>query len=137
MSEAKRAHVATLGPVPVFGDWRVVVLSAEKGGSCKRASFGWPKRSIATPLNRNRRIGFGTSTIERWYYKAKSAPDPIARSGPKDPLRRRDALVDVRNASGCPKGPVQGPPPLECPAALRQPGGPCKRAKATQTGSQL
>jgi hypothetical protein len=36
------------------------------------------------------RICFGASTIERWYYKAKAAPDPIAALGRKI---RRDAGI--------------------------------------------
>jgi transposase InsO family protein len=35
------------------------------------------------PTDTNRRIGIGASTIERWYYKAKSAADPIAALGRK------------------------------------------------------
>jgi transposase InsO family protein len=35
------------------------------------------------PINANRRISIGASTIERWYYKAKTAADPIAALGRK------------------------------------------------------
>ena len=35
------------------------------------------------PADANRRIRFGASTIERWYYKAKGAGDPIAALGRK------------------------------------------------------
>lgn len=40
------------------------------------------------PIDPERRIRIGASTIERWYYKAKSAADPIAALGRKI---RRDA----------------------------------------------
>jgi putative transposase len=35
------------------------------------------------PIDPNRWIRFGPSTIERWYYKAKDASDPIAVLGRK------------------------------------------------------
>ena len=35
------------------------------------------------PINPNRLVGFGQSTIERWYYKARTADDPIAALGRK------------------------------------------------------
>jgi len=35
------------------------------------------------PVDANRRIRFGASTIERWYYKARTAADPIATLGRK------------------------------------------------------
>ena len=35
------------------------------------------------PIDANQRINFGPSTIERWYYKAKDAADPIAVLGRK------------------------------------------------------
>ena len=35
------------------------------------------------PTDPNRRIRIGSSTIERWYYKARTAPDPIAALGRK------------------------------------------------------
>ena len=35
------------------------------------------------PIDANQRINFGRSTIERWYYKAKDAADPIAVLGRK------------------------------------------------------
>lgn len=40
------------------------------------------------PVDANRRMRIGASTIERWYYKAKRAADPIAALGRK---MRRDA----------------------------------------------
>ena len=35
------------------------------------------------PINANQRITFGSSTIERWYYKARYADDPVAVLGRK------------------------------------------------------
>jgi len=49
------------------------------------------------PIDPERRIRIGASTIERWYYKAKSAADPIAALGRKI---RRDARA--------------GPCPISC-----------------------
>lgn len=42
------------------------------------------------PVDANRRISIGASTIERWYYKAKAAADPIAALGRKI---RKDAGI--------------------------------------------
>ena len=41
------------------------------------------QKSYRHPIDPNRRISFGPSTIERWYYKAKEAADPIAVLGRK------------------------------------------------------
>ena len=41
------------------------------------------QKSYRHPIDPNRRISFGSSTIERWYYKAKDAADPIAVLGRK------------------------------------------------------
>ena len=35
------------------------------------------------PIDENRQIGIGRSTIEKWYYRAKGAPDPISALGRK------------------------------------------------------
>ncbi len=41
------------------------------------------QKSYQHPIDPNQRINFGPSTIERWYYKAKDAADPIAGLGRK------------------------------------------------------
>jgi len=41
------------------------------------------KNNYRHPIDPNRRIRFGASTIERWYYKAKAAQDPISALGRK------------------------------------------------------
>ena len=41
------------------------------------------QKNYRHPIDANRRISFGSSTIERWYYKAKDAADPIAVLGRK------------------------------------------------------
>jgi putative transposase len=41
------------------------------------------QKSYQHPINANRRISFGSSTIERWYYKARDASDPITALGRK------------------------------------------------------
>lgn len=53
------------------------------GGQLQRAIGQLAQNSYQHPIDANRRICFGASTIERWYYKAKSAPDPIAALGRK------------------------------------------------------
>ena len=41
------------------------------------------QNSYQHPIDPDRRIAFGASTIERWYYKAKAASDPISALGRK------------------------------------------------------
>lgn len=41
------------------------------------------KKHYRHPVDPNRRIALGASTIERWYYKARMAADPIAALGRK------------------------------------------------------
>ena len=41
------------------------------------------RKNYQHPINPDRRIQFGKSTIERWYYKARDAADPIAVLGRK------------------------------------------------------
>ena len=41
------------------------------------------KNNYRHPIDPNRRIRFGASTIERWYYKARAAQDPISALGRK------------------------------------------------------
>jgi len=41
------------------------------------------QKNYQHPIDASRRIQFGSSTIERWYYKAREAEDPIAALGRK------------------------------------------------------
>jgi transposase InsO family protein len=59
-------------------------------GRLQKALVELSRKSYRHPIDPNQQICFGTSTIERWYYKAISAADPIAALGRKI---RRDAGV--------------------------------------------
>ena len=72
-----------MGTVPIFGHRRAVVQSAAEGATARGHRNDWPKKPTSTPLMRNRQMGIGASTIERWYYKARDAEDPIAALGRK------------------------------------------------------
>ncbi len=52
-------------------------------GRLQQAIGQLAQKSYRHPIDPNQRISFGTSTIERWYYKAKDAADPIAVLGRK------------------------------------------------------
>ena len=52
-------------------------------GELQQAIGQLAQKSYRHPINPNRRVSFGSSTIERWYYKAKAASDPIAVLGRK------------------------------------------------------
>lgn len=52
-------------------------------GQLQHAIGQLAQKSYQHPIDPNRRICFGPSTIERWYYKAKDAADPIAVLGRK------------------------------------------------------
>ncbi len=41
------------------------------------------QKTYQHPINANQQMRIGSSTIERWYYKARRAPDPIAALGRK------------------------------------------------------
>jgi putative transposase len=57
-------------------------------GNLQAAIARLARQTWQHPIEPNRYIRIGASTIERWYYKAKSAADPIAALGRKI---RRDA----------------------------------------------
>jgi transposase InsO family protein len=57
-------------------------------GNLQAAIARLARQTWQHPIEPNRHIRIGASTIERWYYKAKSAADPIAALGRKI---RRDA----------------------------------------------
>lgn len=50
-------------------------------GQLQQAICQLAQKNYRHPIDSNRVISFGASTIERWYYKAKCAPDPIAVLG--------------------------------------------------------
>lgn len=52
-------------------------------GELQQAISQLAQKSYRHPIDSNRLISFGPSTIERWYYKAKTASDPIAVLGRK------------------------------------------------------
>ena len=54
-----------------------------KKGELEKSIVRLSKKIYRHPIKPQRRIGFGKSTIEKWYYKAKSAPDPIVALGRK------------------------------------------------------
>ena len=54
-----------------------------ENGQLQKAIAGLAQKNYQHPIKPNQRICFGASTIERWYYKAKAAPDPIAALGRK------------------------------------------------------
>ena len=41
------------------------------------------QKTYRHPINANQQMQIGSSTVERWYYKARRAPDPIAALGRK------------------------------------------------------
>ncbi len=59
-------------------------------GQLQNAIARLARKNYQHPTDANRRICFGSSTIERWYYKAKAGTDPIAALGRKI---RRDAGI--------------------------------------------
>ncbi|MCF8025576.1 MAG: DDE-type integrase/transposase/recombinase [Desulfobacteraceae bacterium] len=60
------------------------------GGQLQKAIDRLARQHYQHPTDPTRRICLGRSTIERWYYKAKTAADPIAALGRKI---RRDAGI--------------------------------------------
>ena len=52
-------------------------------GQLQRAISRLARKTYQHPIDPNQRISIGESTIERWYYKAKNAADPIAVLGRK------------------------------------------------------
>lgn len=50
-------------------------------GQLKTALDRLSGRTYQHPIDPKRQVRFGASTIERWYYQAKDAPDPIAVLG--------------------------------------------------------
>lgn len=52
-------------------------------GQLQQAISELAQKNYRHPIDSNRLIRFGASTIERWYYKAKTASDPVAVLGRK------------------------------------------------------
>jgi len=52
-------------------------------GQLQQAIGQLTQKNYRHPIDPDKRISFGASTIERWYYKAKDADDPIAVLGRK------------------------------------------------------
>lgn len=84
--------------IPMWQRWaqfRFAVIgellsSPPEKGQLQKAIERLSQQTYRHPIDANRRISLGASTIERWYYKAKGAADPIAALGRKI---RRDAGI--------------------------------------------
>ncbi len=61
---------------------RLLSCPPEKG-QLQRAIAQLAQKTYQHPIESSRQISIGASTIERWYYKARSATDPIAVLGRK------------------------------------------------------
>jgi len=46
-------------------------------GQLQKAIGRLARKIYQHPIDPNRRIRIGSSTIERWYYKARAVPDPF------------------------------------------------------------
>jgi putative transposase len=60
-----------------------LLSSPPEKGQLQRAIERLSQQIYRHPIEADRRISIGASTIERWYYKAKEAADPIAALGRK------------------------------------------------------
>lgn len=60
-----------------------LLSSPPEGGQLQQALQALAEKSYQHPLISDKQISPGFSTIERWYYQAKGAPDPIAALGQK------------------------------------------------------
>lgn len=84
--------------IPMWQRWaqfRFAVIgellsSPPEKGQLQKAIKRLCQQTYQHPIDADRRISLGASTIERWYYKAKGAADPIAALGRKI---RRDAGI--------------------------------------------
>lgn len=52
-------------------------------GQLQKAIFRLARKNYQHPIDPNRQIRIGSSTIERWYYKARNVADPLAALGRK------------------------------------------------------
>lgn len=77
--------------IPMWQRWaqfRFAVIgkllsSPPEKGQLQKAIERLSRQTYQHPIEAARRISLGASTIERWYYKAKGAADPIAALGRK------------------------------------------------------
>ena len=84
--------------IPMWQRWaqfRFAVIgkllsSPPEKGQLQKAIEKLSRQTYRHPIDADRQISLGASTIERWYYKAKGAADPIAALGRKI---RRDAGI--------------------------------------------
>ena len=84
--------------IPMWQRWaqfRFAVIgkllsSPPEKGQLQKAIEKLSRQTYQHPIDADRQISLGASTIERWYYKAKGAADPIAALGRKI---RRDAGI--------------------------------------------
>jgi len=60
-----------------------LLSSPPRKGQLQEALQRLAERTYQHPICDNRQMGIGKSTIEKWYYKAKDAPDPISALGRK------------------------------------------------------
>jgi hypothetical protein len=71
-----------------WGQFRLAVIgellsSPPATGDLQQAIARLAQRIYQHPIEENRKITFGSSTIERWYYRARHADDPVAVLGRK------------------------------------------------------
>jgi putative transposase len=73
-----------------------LLASPPQGGELQEALRALAEQTYQHPFFPDKRIRLGLSTIERWYYKAKDAPDPLAALGRKTRIDagRRLAMTD-------------------------------------------
>lgn len=65
-----------------------LLTSPPQSGELQQALQALSEQSYQHPVDAEKRIRLSFATIERWYYHARKAPDPIAVLGRK---RRMDA----------------------------------------------
>lgn len=71
-----------------WGQFRHAVIgellsSPPDKGDLQQALARLSERVYQHPIDENQKVTFGLSTIERWYYKARNADDPVAVLGRK------------------------------------------------------
>ena len=71
-----------------WGQFRLAVIgellsSPPDKGELQQALARLSEKIYQHPIDENQKITFGSSTIERWYYKARKANDPVAVLGRK------------------------------------------------------
>jgi transposase InsO family protein len=90
-SEPERRDPMSEDQIPMWQRWAQFRFSVigellscpPRKGQLQEAIARIAERTYQHPTDENRRICIGESTIERWYYKAKAAADPIAALGRK------------------------------------------------------